>query len=97
MIMIVLLLATPLKLSDIYMSVISATRNRFLQNVIAIMGFVTNVGVAVLGIVLGWGAISFAVSFFMGYVMRTICFMISIKKVSVKLEKAKSLNNNEIK
>ena len=97
MIMIVLLLATPLKLSDIYMSVISATRNRLLQNVISLMGFVTNVGVAVLGIVLGWGVISFAVSFFMGYVVRTICFMISIWKVSAKLEKSKISNNNEIK
>ena len=97
MIIIVLLLATPLKLSDIFGSVLSATRSRTLINIVALLGFVTNVLVAVVCILVGFGAISFAISFFMGYFVRTISFMICIRKVSMKLEYSKILQNNENK
>ena len=89
MIFIVLLLATPFKLSDIYSSVLSATRNRRLLNAVALMGTATQVLVAIVGVLLGFGVISFAISFFMGYVVRAISYLFMIRKVSYSYKSSK--------
>ena len=81
MLIIALVFALPLKLTDIFSSVLIAAKRKVTLNTIAILGAITQIGIAVLGVYLGFGIMSFAISYLAGYVVRAGCYLFSIKKM----------------
>ncbi len=81
MLIIALVFALPLKLTDIFSSVLIAAKKKVTLNTIAILGAITQISLAVLGVYLGFGIISFAVSYLAGYVVRAGCYLLSIRRM----------------
>lgn len=81
MLIIALVFALPLKLTDIFSSVLIAAKKKETLNTIAILGAITQISLAVLGVYLDFGIISFAVSYLAGYVVRAGCYLLSIRRM----------------
>lgn len=76
----VLLMSVPLKLSDALSSVLVAAKKMKALNVISLVASLIQVGVSLVLAYLGVGIVSFAVGFFVGYFMRTVCLLVNIWK-----------------
>ncbi len=82
----ILLMSVPLKLSDALSSVLVAARRVKSLNGISIVSSAFQIAVSLLLAYFGVGIASFAIGFFCGYLIRTLCLLVNIL-LSIKMER----------